>query len=153
MEIELSFHPYAPQDLEEVLKLWRESFELGVRVKDPHPLEEQRSYFLYRVLLENKVLLAKEKGELRGFIAFSPKRVAQLYIHVDCWGMGIGSSLLNIAKRESGGSLELYTFTKNTQACAFYESQGFKLIKKGFEEDWGLEDALYRWELDQGSHR
>jgi hypothetical protein len=44
---------YDPRWLEELVSMWRESFEAGVDVKDPHPLAEQQQYFLDKVLPRN----------------------------------------------------------------------------------------------------
>jgi len=38
--------------------MWRESFETGVGVSDPDPLDEQKQYFLTEVLQANAVRLA-----------------------------------------------------------------------------------------------
>ena len=46
---------------------------------------------------------------------------------------------------ESGGSLRLFTFKSNSKAQRFYERHGFKIIGRGFEELWQLEDIEYQW--------
>ena len=34
------------QRIDELVRMWRESFEHGVGIVDTHPLEEQRQYFV-----------------------------------------------------------------------------------------------------------
>jgi hypothetical protein len=36
---------YAPQYEHPLVELWRNSFEYGVGIKDPHPLEDQIAYY------------------------------------------------------------------------------------------------------------
>jgi len=136
---------YQPDCLEALIPLWRASFEAGVGIVDPHPLAEQRAYFLAEVLPGNELCLAWWEDRLAGFIAATPRRVAQLYVAVGLQGRGIGRALLDGAKARSGGSLDLYTFARNRGACAFYERQGFVAVERGFEPHWQLEDVRYEW--------
>lgn len=131
--------------LEELVPLWRASFEAGVGVTDPHPLEEQRRYFLDEVLPRNAVRLALAGERLAGFVAASRESIAQLYVRVGCQRQGIGTRLLDWAKDQSGGSLWLYTFARNAGARAFYERHGFRAVARGFEPSWRLEDVRYEW--------
>jgi ribosomal protein S18 acetylase RimI-like enzyme len=137
--------PYSEDWLAELIPMWRASFEAAVGVVDPHPVEEQRSYFLEQVLPHNQVVLALVKRQLAGFIAFSSESVDQLYVRAGYQGSGIGSRLLALAKNNAAGSLSLYTFARNSGARAFYEKQGFVIESRGHEPHWGLDDIRYRW--------
>ena len=92
-----------------------------------------------------RVVLERDTSAVIGFLASTSTMISLLYVHVDHQGKGIGSMLLNLAKQESGGSLRLFTFKSNTKAQQFYERQGFKIIGRGFEEMWQLEDVEYEW--------
>jgi Acetyltransferases len=131
--------------LDELLPMWRASFEAGVGVKDPHPLSEQREFFLSKVLPHNAVRVAVLDSALVGFIAASPESVAQLYVRVGFQRAGIGSKLLQWAKARSAGSLWLFTFERNRGACSFYERNGFVAVARGFEPMWQLSDVKYQW--------
>ncbi len=102
--------------LEELVPMWRASFEAGVGVTDPNPLEQQRQYFLDDVLPNNVVRLAVRGEELVGFVAASSESIAQLYVRVGFHRRGIGTQMLQWAKSESAGSLWLYTFQRNQGA-------------------------------------
>jgi hypothetical protein len=95
---------YTASRLEDLLRLWRESFEYGVGVTDPHPLEEQRTFFLSEVLPKNSVRLALQAGSLVGFVAATPESISQLYVRVSCHAQGIGSLLLHWARSSPPGA-------------------------------------------------
>jgi ribosomal protein S18 acetylase RimI-like enzyme len=136
---------YRGDALDALIPMWRASFEAGVGVKDPHPLDEQRRYFLSQVVPHHAVRLAFLDGGLVGFIAASRESIAQLYVRVGFQRRGIGTTLLEWAKLQSSGSLWLYTFARNAGARAFYERNGFVPVALGFEPMWQLEDVKYRW--------
>jgi hypothetical protein len=129
---------YDTSYLDPLLRLWREAFEFGVGVTDPHSLTEQRDYFISEVLPANRVTLALLPSRLVGFIAASPESVAQLHVQVGLHRQGIGSGLLDLAKARSGGSLWLFA----------YEKHGFVVVARGFEPTWQLEDVKYHWSAD-----
>jgi len=130
-----------------LVDMWRASFEFGVGIVDPHPIEGQRSYFTGEVLPRNDVTVALRGGEIVGFLASSRESVAQLYVRVGCHRQGIGTRLLELAKECSGGSLWLYTFAQNAVARRFYERHGFVDRGHGFENMWQLEDVRFEWPL------
>ena len=136
---------YRADALDALLPMWRASFEAGVGITDPHPLEEQRRYFLSSILPHNSVRLAFLDQRLVGFVAASHESVVQLYVRIGFQRRGIGTRMLDWAKGQSTGSLWLYTFARNAIACAFYERNGFVHVAKGFEPMWQLEDVKYLW--------
>lgn len=144
----LEFIEYQASYLDQLVCLWREAFEFGVGVTDPHPLAEQREYFVSQVLPTNRVTLALLESQLVGFVASSSESVAQLHVQVGLHRRGIGSALLALSKGRSAGSLWLYAFTRNTRACQFYEKHGFVAVERSFEPNWKLEDVKYRWSAE-----
>jgi ribosomal protein S18 acetylase RimI-like enzyme len=133
------------EDAGSLVRMWRESFEYGVGVQDPHSIEDRTAYLHEKVRAKNRVRVAREAGVVLGFLASNPESIAQLYVRVGRHRRGVGRMLLDLAKHESEGSLWLFTFAKNVRACAFYESQGFKVTNRGFEPTWQLEDIKYQW--------
>ena len=147
----IRIEPYGPLHRRPLVELWRASFEHGVGITDPHPIEEQLSFFEAKVLPENTVRLALSGPTLVAFLASTPESVAHLYVAVPFVGRGIGSQLLSLAKSESSGSLWLYTFARNARACAFYERHDFKDVGHGYENMWNLEDVKYVWSRSPGA--
>jgi len=136
---------YDAARLDDLVPMWRASFERGVGIVDPHTLAEQRAYFLAQVLPKCDVRLALRGDALVGFVAASHESIAQLYVRVGCQRQGIGTRMLDWAKAHSTGSLWLYAFAQNRVACAFYERHGFAVAARGFEPTWQLDDVRYVW--------
>lgn len=138
---------YSIEYADELVQMWRKSFERAVGIIDPHSLEDQLRALEEKIVPENRVrlVLDRETTAVIGFLASTPDTISQLYVHVDYQDKGIGSELLNLAKQESNGSLRLFTFKSNTKAQRFYERHGFREVGHGFEEFWQLEDIEYEW--------
>lgn len=141
---------FREQDADELVPMWRESFEAGAGIVDPHPLQEQREYLLKVVVPENRVRVARLEGLIVGFVAATSCSVAQLHVRRGFQRRGIGRHLLEWAKGQSSGSLWLYTFARNAGARAFYERNGFRIVSRGFEPHWQLEDIKYEWVREAG---
>jgi ribosomal protein S18 acetylase RimI-like enzyme len=137
--------PLQSEQVDELVRMWRASFEHGVGVSDPHSLAQQRRYLLTEVLPNNVVRVAHSNGQLLGFVAATRESIAQLYVRVGHFGRGIGTMMLEWAKEQSGGSLWLYTYAQNTAACRFYEAHDFRVVARGYEPIWQLEDVRYEW--------
>lgn len=128
-----------------LVRLWRTSFEYGVGVKDPHPIEDQIDFFLNQVVPAHAVRVAWQADRMVGFVASNAESISQLYVHVGHLRQGIGSTLVRLAQAESSGSLWLFAFARNERACRFYEHHGFVAVARGFEPFWQLDDVKYQW--------
>lgn len=138
---------------DDLVRMWRESFEFGVGVVNPHPFEDQREGFAKNVVPNNSVRMALLDSKLVGFIAATKESIAHLYVRTGHHRLGIGTQLLEWAKAQSHGKLWLYAFARNTVACAYYEKHGFKVIARGFELNWQLDDIKYEWVAQDAQSR
>ena len=137
---------YSPKYGPELVRMWRKSFEQALGITDAHSLEDQLRYLEEQLVPNNRVrLVLADNATVVGALVSSPRMVSQLYVHVDHQNKGIGSMLVNLAKQDSAGSLRLFTFARNRRAQRFYEKHGFKIVRRGFEEKWQLEDIEYEW--------
>jgi ribosomal protein S18 acetylase RimI-like enzyme len=140
---------FNPEYAEDTVRMWRESKERAIGHKDMHPFEDHL-FFLNNILgKENEIYIALDNNKVIGIIAFNENEINQLYIHVDYQGMGLGRMLLDLAKTNSNGKLTLYTFEVNKKAQKFYESNGFKIIGRGYENEENLDDIKYEWVKNQ----
>jgi putative acetyltransferase len=142
---------YETKYARELVEMWRASFERGVGVTDPHPIEDQLNFFFRQVVPNNKVRVVLEESAIVAFMASTPESVSHLYVSVQSIGQGIGSELLGLAKAESCGSLWLHTFTQNQNARRFYESHGFTEVERESENMWKLESIKYQWRRNAGA--
>ncbi len=137
--------PFDPVMAYALVPMWRESFEAALGIHDPHSLAEQQAYLLEHVAPANTIRVAVRGGEVVGFIAASPRAIAQLYVRRGYQRQGLGTRLLRWAQERSDGHLQLYTFARNAAARSFYERHGFRATAHGFEPQWRLDDVRYEW--------
>lgn len=72
--------------------------------------------------------------------------IEQLYVHPAWYGRGLGSRLLNVAKRELS-CLDLWTFQSNVGARRFYERNGFvEVAMTDGDNEEGAPDVRYHWQ-------
>ena len=72
----------------------------------------------------------------------------QLYVAPEVQGAGVGTVLLDDAKRRSPAGLHLWVFQRNDRARRFYEERGCRPVRftDGRENMEREPDVLYRWE-------
>lgn len=121
-----------------------------------HTSAEDIDYFSNTVFPNNHVFVAENEGnivdkrnvdrKIVGFIAFDSEWVHHLYLLADHQNMGIGATLLDLAKEHST-RLQLWVFQKNARALAFYARNGFRVLKEtdGAENEEKEPDALLEW--------
>jgi ribosomal protein S18 acetylase RimI-like enzyme len=137
--------PYDSIYATDTVRMWRESMEKAIGQPDTHPFDEHVNFLNNILIKDSKVYLALENDKVIGIIAFNESEINQLYIHNDYQGKGLGKRFLELAKTNSKGRLTLYTFEVNRKAQRFYESNGFEIIGRGYENMENLEDIKYEW--------
>jgi GNAT superfamily N-acetyltransferase len=72
--------------------------------------------------------------------------IDQLYVDPVYTGRGLGTQLVEVAKAENPGGLDLWTFQTNVGARRFYERHGFVAVETtdGDNEE-GEPDVRYHW--------
>ena len=87
-----------------------------------------------------------ETDELVGLLVLDDDWVDQLYVEPALTGRGIGTQLIELAKRERPGGLRLWTFESNTGAQRFYERHRFRATDRTEDDnEEGVPDILYVW--------
>jgi len=91
--------------------------------------------------------VAADGDAIVGLMFLKPAWVDQLYIAPDRLGEGIGRRLLDLAKKQSGGDLQLWTFQVNDRARRFYERNGFEAVEltDGSGNEEHEPDVRYSW--------
>jgi ribosomal protein S18 acetylase RimI-like enzyme len=144
----------------EIRRMRAEEFEQTVAVWersrwDAQPwLEERMSWahesnlghFRDVVTREFEVWVAIDAGEVVGLLAVGDGRVDQLYVDPPHQGRGVGSALLDQARRLHPAGLTLFTHQRNERARGFYESRGFRVVRLGISPPPESEpDVEYAW--------
>ena len=111
-----------------------------------HTPDEDRWFYREHVFKAASLWGAFDGETLAGLIAFHDGWIEQLYVLPKAQGCGIGSKLLDAAKR-AADRLQLWTFQRNVPARRFYQARGFVLVEQtdGSRNEEREPDARYLW--------
>lgn len=112
-----------------------------------HTEAEDRRYFAEHVLAECDVVVVRRDREPIAFLALRNNMLEHLYVRPDAQRAGVGSALLDKAKRRSPAGLRLWVFQRNHAARAFYAWHGFVEVRltDGAENEEREPDVLLAW--------
>jgi GNAT superfamily N-acetyltransferase len=113
-----------------------------------HSDTEDRRYFAEHVIRECDVLVVRRERRPVAFLALRNDMVEHLYVRPDLQRAGIGSALLEVAKRRRPAGLRLWVFQRNFDARAFYARHGFAEVKftDGSDNEEHEPDVLLAWD-------
>ena len=94
-----------------------------------HTPEEDRWFYRERMFKTCALWGAFDGDTMIGVIAFHDDWIEQLYVLPEAQGRGVGTELLDVARRASE-RLQLWTFQRNVQARRFYEARSFVLVEQ-----------------------
>lgn len=140
----------APGELAAVVRIWcrsREQAQPWLEARMAYTEADSVRHFRDVVAVENQVWVAVVGGAPVGLLAFRPGFVDQLYVDPGAQGGGVGTALLDHAKRASPAGLALFTHQANARARRFYESRGLRAVAFGVSPPPECEpDVRYAWE-------
>jgi GNAT superfamily N-acetyltransferase len=115
-----------------------------------HTDDEVRAWIAELVIPRTEVWLAEDDGgEPVGLLVLDEEWVDQLYVEPGLTGRGIGTELIELAKRRRPAGLRLWTFESNAGAQRFYERHGFRATDRTEDDnEEGVPDILFVWEPD-----
>jgi ribosomal protein S18 acetylase RimI-like enzyme len=134
------------EDVESLAKVFRRSYGTLTFLPTLHTPEEDRAHFA-SVVVERDVWVSEHQGRIVGFAALDGDLLTDLYVDSDHQRLGIGSALLDLAKRERPAGFRLWVFQRNVGARLFYERHGCRLVEltDGSRNEEREPDALYEW--------
>ena len=135
-----------PGDAGPCAKILREWIDETDWFRSPHPSSSDRPFLASRIA-GGGVVVSSYHGHVAGFLALDNGQVACLYVARLHRGRGLGKQLLDRAKADRPGGLQLWTFQANAPARRFYEREGFRLAEEtdGRDNEEGLPDMRYVW--------
>jgi GNAT superfamily N-acetyltransferase len=134
-------------DMDAAARVHRISFDHALPwLTGLHTPEEDRWFYRERMLKECTLWGAFDDDRMTGLIAFRDEWIEQLYVLPEAQGRGVGTVLLDVAKRASV-RLQLWTFQRNAPARRFYEARGFAVVEQtdGAGNEEQEPDARYLW--------
>lgn len=112
------------------------------------PDDKVREWLVTVVRTGREVWLADtQSGEVVGVMVLEEDWVEQIYVDPSWIGRGIGSQLVDMAKRCRPEGLQLWTFESNRRAHRFYERHGFVAEERtdGRANQERAPDVRYVW--------
>jgi ribosomal protein S18 acetylase RimI-like enzyme len=138
-----------PDELEAVVRVWirsREENQPWLEARMAYGHADSLRHFRDVIAKENEVWVAVARGAPVGLMALRAGFIDQLYVDPGAQRNGVGSALLDHAKRACPAGLALFTHQANTRARAFYESRGLRAVAFGVSPSPECEpDVRYAW--------
>ncbi len=96
-----------------------------------HGDDETRVWIRETLFREDEITIAIMDGRIAAMLAMKPGWIDHLYVDPDFQSRGLGTALLQTAKRSAraGNGLQLWTFQANTGARRFYARHGFSEVE------------------------
>ena len=144
----LELRPATATDATQIAELYLASFKATYDFPLAHTDDQVRRWIAEVLLPTHEVwVAASREGSILGMMALSSDMLDQLYVAPAWTGRGIGSHLVELAKRRRPGGLDLYTFQVNRNARGFYQRRGFIEVSvgDGSANEEGQPDVRYAW--------
>ena len=135
----IAFRRATESDARAAADLWLRAREAAVGTIPPpvHDDKDVRAWFASHVVWDTELWLAEDAGsKLAGILVLDGQWLDQLYVEPTMTGRGVGSKLVELAKRARPDGLRLWTFASNVGAQRFtaipppYERHGFVAIRR-----------------------
>ena len=145
--VPVTIRPATPADAAAVAEVYLGSFHATYDFPLAHTDAQVRRWLADVVVPAGRTWVALEGDRIVGMAVVDPGELGQLYVAPDRLGVGIGTRLLDHAKRLSPDGLRLYTFQVNARARRFYERRGFVIEAHGdgSGNEEGQPDVRYVW--------
>lgn len=118
---------------------------------DLHTPEDDRRFLREIVLPNEEVWVVEREGPIVGFAALGSREgvdfLQHIYVSPEHQSRGVGTELINRAKKRRPTGFRLWVFQKNEGARRFYERHGLRLVEltDGSGNEEKEPDALYEW--------
>jgi GNAT superfamily N-acetyltransferase len=135
------------EESDAIAELFERSHSTQEFLPHVHTIDEHRAFFAQRIA-EDHVWAWDEDGVILGYMILrGDDELRHLYVEPSETRRGIGTALLDHAKRELPRGFTLWTFQENDGARRFYERNGLRAIAfgDGSGNEEGVPDVQYEW--------
>lgn len=139
---------FRDDDRDGLAQLWHDSsLSIGLAASDHPTWQDYRRRLAGEEARAWRIRLAHEGDDLIGFVAMQPAAawLRQLFVAPAMKGQGVGTLLLDEAKREMKAGFWLRTDAGNARARRFYERRGLRLDRLAPHPEYGQMTARYIW--------
>jgi ribosomal protein S18 acetylase RimI-like enzyme len=145
----MQIKPYSTEDESAVVGIWHRAGKIAYPFLPRFQaltVEAAREVFRETIAVSNDIWVAVLDGRIVGFLAMQESYIDRLYIDPPYQRRGVGTQLLDLAKRMHPDGLKLHTHQENQPARVFYEKHGFVAIRFGVSPPpESVPDVEYRW--------
>lgn len=134
------------QDVETVADIWLNS-NLEVHGFAGEGYWKTRYEEVKKQLAESEVYLYEDKQGIQGFVGMEKGYIQGMFVRSGMRCKGIGKALIAICKAKYF-SLQLNVYCRNGRAVAFYEKEGFRVMKKEKNADTYHSEYEMRWKKE-----
>ena len=138
-------------ELEEVIAVWHETRKethtsMDIEAERDVTLDDSRRIFREKIASRCQLWIAERRSKVVGFLAIRGSYIDRMYVRPSAQRSGVGTMLLEKARKLSPAGLELHTHQANRRARGFYEEHGFRAVRFGMSPPPENEpDVEYRW--------
>lgn len=143
-----SIRPMSPHESDEVAAVWyRSGREAYSYLPGWQTMTPELAVEVFREIAARcEVVVIEHEGAIAGYLAQTGSYVDRLYIDPRHQGLGLGTALLEHARRRSPHGLELHTHQQNVTARRLYERLGFVAVRFGISPPpESAPDVEYHW--------
>lgn len=134
---------FQASDLEAVMSVWLSANLEAHAFVDPEYW--RGSYDAVKAMIpQAEVWVSEGENGINGFIGVVDDYIAGIFVDVSARATGIGSQLLDRARRDRK-SLRLSVYKKNTTAVSFYRKRGFQIDKESVDPETAELEYTMTW--------
>ncbi len=147
-DAKFALRPYEPRDEDTSIALWLRTWQAAYpQIDFAARTDWWRERWRRELLPAATVVVAEEAGAMVGFVTVDPRPLYldQMVVAPEQWRSGVGTALLEEAKRLSPRGLDLDVNIDNARAIAFYRRHGFVMSGSGTNPISGAPVHRMRW--------
>lgn len=134
---------FQKSDIDEIMKIWKKE---NIRTHNFIKKEYwENNYEYVKELLTNaEIYVYTLDKKVVGFIGLNDNYIEGIFINIEYQRRGIGSSLLNVAKKNRN-KLELSVYKKNKCAIEFYKKNDFVVKNENIDISTNEIEYIMSW--------